>query len=153
MRFFIALLALLAWNGEKIFRSDAEWRELLGRERYHVMRKKGSERAFLGRYVFTRSPGVYLCAACDLPLFLSEDKYDSGSGWPSFKKAAAPKHVYYLEDWSLSFKRYEVLCSRCDSHLGHVFNDGPPPKGLRFCINSITLFLKGGAHAAEKRIQ
>lgn len=116
--------------------------ETLGEERYKVMREKGRERAFSGKYLYTETPGVYICAACEAPLFFSEDKYDSGSGWPSFKKTVDPKSVYYLEDHTLSFKRYEVLCRGCDSHLGHVFNDGPPPKGLRYCINSITLTLQ-----------
>ena len=131
-------------SAEKIVHSDGEWRELLGRERYNVMRRKGTEHAFFGLYVRAEEPGVYHCAACDLPLFDAGDKYDAGSGWPSFKKPIEPKNVYYLEDWSLSFKRYEVLCSRCDSHLGHLFHDGPEPKGLRYCINSIALQLRQG---------
>ncbi len=99
------------------------------------------ERAFSGKYLYETAAGSYLCITCKNPLFHSSDKYDSGAGWPSFKKTIAPESVYYLEDWTLSFKRYEVLCRGCDAHLGHVFNDGPPPKGLRYCINSITLIL------------
>ncbi len=133
------LFTLLAWNGDKLFHSDSEWLEILGEERYTVMRKKGTEHAFIGKYVYTDAPGTYSCAACQLPLFLSEDKYEAGSGWPCFLKATPPKNVYYLEDWNLSFKRYEVLCNRCDSHLGHVFRDGPPPKYLRYTINSLSL--------------
>lgn len=116
--------------------------ESLGPERYKVMREKGSERAFSGVYLYETARGVYICAACKNPLFHSDEKYDSGAGWPSFRKAISTESVYYLEDRNLSFKRYEVLCRGCDSHLGHVFNDGPPPKGLRYCINSITLFLE-----------
>lgn len=139
MRWLYLLAVLLAWQGEKVVRSDSEWKELLGPERYHVMRKKGTEHAFIGKYVYAETKGIYSCAACALPLFLSEDKYDAGSGWPCFAKPAVPKNVYYLEDWRPPFKRYEILCSRCDSHLGHVFNDGPPPKNLRFTVNSISL--------------
>ncbi len=111
-------------------------------ERHRVMREKGTERAFSGKYLYETAVGVYVCAACKNPLFASEDKYDSGAAWPSFCKPITPKSVYYLEDWTLPFKRYEVLCRGCDSHLGHVFKDGPPPKGLRYCINSITLILE-----------
>jgi len=101
-----------------------------------------TERAFSGAYLYETSHGTYLCAQCKNELFLSEDKYDSGSGWPSFRKPINPKSVYYLEDNNLPFKRYEVLCRKCDSHLGHVFNDGPPPKGLRYSVHSITLLLQ-----------
>ncbi|MES2272719.1 MAG: peptide-methionine (R)-S-oxide reductase MsrB [Chlamydiota bacterium] len=134
-------LAQIQWNGEKISRSDSEWKKLLGKEQYSVMRKKRSERGFSGKYLHTEKKGVYCCAGCDLPLFRSEDKYASKSGWPSFTSPIFPKNVTYQEDRELSFKRYEVVCSRCDSHLGHVFHDGPPPKHLRYCINSITINL------------
>lgn len=139
-----ALLAFSLWNGEKVTHSDTEWKELLGPLRYSVMRKKGTERSHLGEYVITEKTGIYHCAACDLPLFDSKDKYRSNSGWPSFTKPISPKQVYYLEDWAMGFKRYEVLCSRCDSHLGHVFNNGlnqenPEKNELRYCINSIAL--------------
>jgi peptide-methionine (R)-S-oxide reductase len=101
-----------------------------------------TERAFSGKYLYTTEKGIYHCASCKNPLFSSEDKYDSGSGWPSFKKTIHSKTVYYLEDWTYSFKRYKVLCRGCNARLGHVFNDGPPPKNLRYCINSITLILE-----------
>ncbi len=114
----------------------------LGPERFDVMRKKGTERAFSGKYLFESRPGIYRCAACENPLFNADDKYDAGSGWPSFSKPICSDAIYYLEDWELPFKRYEVLCRKCNSHLGHVFPDGPPPKGLRYCINSIALLLK-----------
>lgn len=110
-------------------------------DRDHIMREKGTERAFSGEYLYETRAGVYSCAACKNPLFRSEDKYDSGAGWPSFTKPLSVESVYYLEDRTLPFKRYEVLCRGCNSHLGHVFNDGPPPKGLRYCINSLTLYL------------
>ncbi len=116
--------------------------EALGPERYRVMREKGTERAFSGAYLHETASGVYVCAACKHALFASEDKYESGAGWPSFKKPMEPTAVYYLEDWALPFKRYEVLCRFCDSHLGHVFPDGPPPKNLRYCINSVGLMLQ-----------
>lgn len=116
--------------------------EILGHESYKVMREKGTERAFSGKYLHESSNGIYCCAACNRPLFSSKDKYDSGSGWPSFLKPIESEAIYYLEDWELPFKRYEVLCRGCNSHLGHVFHDGPPPKNLRYCINSITLTLR-----------
>jgi peptide-methionine (R)-S-oxide reductase len=127
------------WDGTKTVHSDAEWRDQLGRERYNVMRKKATEGAFTGKYVFPGRPGYYACGACALLLFECAEQYDAGSGYPSFKKPLAPKNVYYKEDLSFYFKRYEVLCSQCDSHLGHLFRDGPPPKNLRYCINSVAL--------------
>jgi len=108
------------------------------------MGEKGGERAFSGRYLYEESQGTYVCATCTAPLFDSDDKYDSGSGWPSFLKPIEPKRVYYLEDSEFPHMRYQVLCRGCHSHLGHVFKDGPPPKGLRYCIHSITLELKIG---------
>lgn len=138
----LTLLLSCAFNGEKLTLTEVEWEARLGPEKYRVMRQKGSERAFLGQYVFTEKAGTYTCAACELPLFHSEDKYDAGSGWPCFTRPTSSKNVYYLEDWALRFKRYEVLCSKCDSHLGHVFNDGPEPKHLRYCIQSIALQLR-----------
>lgn len=120
--------------------SDAEWKTSLGEERYRVMRQKGTERAFSGTYLFANQPGMYSCAACTLPLFASEAKYrHPGSGWPTFKEAYNGKNVYYLADSMPGIQRYEVLCRGCDSHLGHVFHDGPLPRQLRYTINSIAL--------------
>jgi len=113
-------------------------------ERDRVMREKGTERAFSGQYLYETASGTYLCADCKSELFHSSDKYDSGAGWPSFKKPIHSKSVYYLKDTKLSIQRYEVLCRGCNAHLGHVFNDGPPPKGLRYTINSVTLYLQNG---------
>lgn len=100
------------------------------------------ERAFSGKYLYEERQGTYHCGQCEAPLFLSVDKYDSGAGWPSFKKPLTPKQVYYLEDDSLKFLRYRVFCRGCDAPLGHVFHDGPPPKNLRYCIQSCKLLFK-----------
>lgn len=126
---------------EKIQKPDAEWRKELTPEQYQILRKKGTERAFTGEYWDEKTPGVYRCAACGQPLFSSETKYDSGSGWPSFYAPMDPDAVETEEDRSLFMRRTEVLCSRCESHLGHVFPDGPRPTGLRYCINSVSLEL------------
>lgn len=146
LKWVLLIVATTVWNGEKITHTDAEWREILGRDRYNVMRKKATERSYLGEYVNTEKEGIYHCAACDNPLFHSKDKFVEGGGWPSFSKPISKNNVYYLEDWSMGFKRYEVLCSKCDSHLGHIFNDvvttlddGTELKRLRYCINSIAL--------------
>lgn len=126
---------------EKIRKSDEEWRRSLTPEQYRVLREKGTERPFTGQYAETKTPGVYLCAACGLELFASETKFDSGCGWPSFYDPLIKEHVEEHEDRSHGMTRTEVTCSRCGGHLGHVFPDGPNPTGLRYCINSASLRL------------
>jgi peptide-methionine (R)-S-oxide reductase len=124
---------------EKITKSDAEWREQLGDDAYHVCREKGTERAFTGEYWNNHHTGIYKCACCGEPLFSSRTKFDSGTGWPSYYEPINPDAVTENEDRSLFMRRVEVVCSKCDCHLGHVFPDGPQPTGLRYCINSLSL--------------
>ena len=133
------LLSSIDWNGIKTTHSEDEWLEILGMDRFKVMRRKGTERAFIGLYTYKNGPATYSCGGCGLDLFDGNDQYDARSGYPSFKKALSAKNVYFEEDWTFKFKRYEILCRGCDSHLGHIFNDGPEPKKLRFCVNSIAL--------------
>jgi len=124
---------------EKVTKSEADWRRELTPEQYHILREKGTERAFTGEYAHTKTPGVYRCAACGQELFDSDTKYDSGSGWPSFYQPVDNKKVELHDDNTFGMQRTEVICSKCESHLGHVFPDGPQPTGMRFCINSASL--------------
>jgi len=127
---------------ERVKKSEEEWRATLSEEEYEVLRKKGTERAFTGRYWDEKSPGLYRCRACGAPLFSSDTKYDSGCGWPSFFQPADPSAVVTETDRSHFMVRTEVVCASCSSHLGHVFPDGPQPTGMRYCINSVSLTLE-----------
>jgi len=125
--------------GEKVKKTDAEWRQILSPQAYHVLREKGTERAFTGKYHDSHDDGIYRCAACREPLFSSETKYGSGSGWPSFYAPLSEHSAGTETDRRLYMARTEVTCSRCGSHLGHVFEDGQQPTGLRYCLNSVSL--------------
>ncbi|HYX90679.1 MAG TPA: peptide-methionine (R)-S-oxide reductase MsrB [Myxococcaceae bacterium] len=124
---------------DKVGRSDAEWRKLLSPAQYHVLREKGTEPPFTGAYHDSHDKAVYVCAACGNELFNSDAKFDSGTGWPSFYQPIDPTKVETEMDLSHGMRRTEVTCARCGGHLGHVFDDGPRPTGLRYCINSISL--------------
>jgi len=125
----------------KVNKTEEEWRSELDPERYHVLRQKGTEPPFTGAYTHSKETGMYRCGACGTDLFSSDTKFDSGTGWPSFTEPAVAENVRLVSDNSLFMKRTEVLCAACDSHLGHVFDDGPGPDGQRYCINSLALDL------------
>jgi len=128
---------------ERIKKTDKEWREILTPEQYEIMRKKGTDAPFRGKYYEFFGEGIYRCAACGNELFSSQTKYASGSGWPSFYEPISEDNLEKSRDTSMGIVRIEVKCGRCGSHLGHVFDDGPPPTGQRYCINSISLEFEG----------
>lgn len=134
---------------EKIVKSEADWRAELTPEQYHILREKGTERAFTGKYWNHKEDGSYVCAGCGQELFHSDTKFDSGCGWPSFWEAVDRNRIEYRDDFSYGMHRIEVMCKRCGGHLGHVFPDGPEPTGQRYCINSASLDFRKGKGSAE----
>ena len=126
----------------RVVKTDAEWRKQLTAEQFTIARAKGTERAFCGAFFDEKKPGVYYCVCCDLPLFTSETKFDSGTGWPSFFQPVAPENIATHADHSYGMVRTEALCARCDCHLSHIFDDGPKPTRLRFCMNSASLVFR-----------
>ena len=128
---------------KKVLKSDAEWSTCLTPEEYKILREKGTEMAFTGKYYNHKEDGTYICAGCDYELFSSETKFDSKTGWPSFFQALDKDRIIEKKDNTLGMVRTEILCARCESHLGHVFEDGPNPTGLRYCVNSVSLDFKG----------
>ena len=134
----------------KAIKSEEEWKKILSPEEYHVLREKGTEPAFTGKYLQNKKKGIYVCAGCRSELFSSDTKFDSGTGWPSFWDSVSRDNIEEKSDNRFGMRRTEVLCKKCGGHLGHVFNDGPKPPGHRFCVNSISLHFKEQKDSAEK---
>ena len=134
----------------RIIKTDAEWRALLTGEQYYVTRRKGTERPYSGAYLHNRQAGVYGCVCCGAPLFASDAQFDSGCGWPAFRETLDPTTLVEHEDREHGMRRTEVRCAQCQAHLGHVFTDGPPPAGLRYCINSVALRLNTADDASDR---
>lgn len=134
----------------KVVLKDEEWKKLLGPEVYSIARQKGTERPYTSKFESFKEVGTYYCAACGNPLFKSDTKFESGCGWPSFYEPISKRSIIYLPDNTLGMKRTEVECGRCKAHLGHVFEDGPPPTGLRYCINGVVLDFEKARDAEKK---
>ena len=134
----------------KVVKTDEEWKKILSPEVYYIAREKGTERPYTSKYETSKDIGTYYCAVCGNPLFKSDTKFESGCGWPSFYEPISKGSIIYTPDHSHGMDRTEVMCGRCKSHLGHVFNDGPPPTGLRYCINGVVLDFEKAKQAEEK---